>query len=189
MMANLRAHTAKLLLLVCCGVVGGCGVKPNDDADVRTVAPKQEPREPMFNMMDVFGDQSLLNAVSECRSVSAVRLKQPNYEEQDQMQIAASGSRLLLNEQLSVELAKTVSEESTYASDGIKGCAPDYGIRASLNTEAGQIDVFFCFGCNILTLYKDGKHVGGRDFDPGRARLLNVFKQVFSEDEDIQALE
>ena len=84
-------HTKFLSLLILCALFGGCGSNaPHKAVNIRVIGPGE--REPMFNMMDLFGDQALLDAVKECRSANAVRLKQPNYELQDQTKIEATGA-------------------------------------------------------------------------------------------------
>ena len=50
------------------------------------------------------------------------------------------------------------------------------------------LEIVFCFSCDELLVYKDGKRIGGEDFDDRRADLLAIMRRTFPDDETIQAL-
>jgi hypothetical protein len=95
------------------------------------------------------------------------------------------GQAVLVSTNLAKRLSKVLlAEKSYFHSDGLnKACAPIPGIVVTFSNGKDEVDVFFCFECNILVVQ------GIRnDFDPSRAKLLRIMKQIFPKDLQIQSL-
>jgi hypothetical protein len=50
------------------------------------------------------------------------------------------------------------------------------------------LDVVFCFHCDILLTYLDGKAVGAASFDNAHDELAKLMKELFPKDKGIQAI-
>ena len=59
------------------------------------------------------------------------------------------------------QLRTLLLDPSAYDWESAKGCIPDYGIRIQFQHETDEVDVLLCFACEILTVYYNGKVVGG----------------------------
>ena len=69
-----------------------------------------------------------------------------------------------------------------------KACIPSPGVRFDFIKGNERLHILLCFECNLLESWQNDLCVGGRDFDPGRAKLLSIVKSIFPNDPDIQAL-
>jgi hypothetical protein len=95
------------------------------------------------------------------------------------------GQAVLVSTNLAKRLSKVLlAEKSYFRSDDIKkACAPTPGVVLTFSNGKDEVNVFFCFECNILVVQ------GMRnDFDPSRAKLLRIMKQIFPKDAQIQSL-
>jgi hypothetical protein len=106
------------------------------------------------------------------------------------------GEAVLVATNLAQRLSKVLLAEKSYypRSDGVaKACHPDPGIVITFFNGKEDIDVFFCFECNILEAVRTAKGEKAMpglrsDFDPSRAKLLRIMKQIFPKDLRIQSL-
>ena len=81
--------------------------------------------------------------------------------------------------QLGRQLAELLSADNSYLWDLAKGCEPDYGVRIRFTRGDQQVNVLFCFGCDILEFLPGGK---SEDFDSIRPQLVKIVKQIFPEE-------
>jgi hypothetical protein len=99
-----------------------------------------------------------------------------------------AGPFLPLTAEQSTHFLKRLQSPNSYEFDVAKACIPIYGVRLQCEAPEGAVDVDLCFSCNILAVRRDGKIVGGEDFDPIRPNLVQLCKQLFPDDAEIQNL-
>jgi hypothetical protein len=87
-----------------------------------------------------------------------------------------------------VTLRDLLLDEGSYELEMAKGCEPVFGVGVSFMLGEQVVDILFCFECDILAVYQDGKVVGDEDFDPARTRLVRLVKKFFPDDNVIQQL-
>lgn len=51
-----------------------------------------------------------------------------------------------------------------------------------------SLDILFCFYCDSLVFYLNGKAKGGGLFDPMQPQLVPIMKSLFPDDDSIQSL-
>jgi len=68
------------------------------------------------------------------------------------------------------------------------GCEPIPGVAIEYTKGADKLLIFFCFECDILLTYLNGKRVGGEDFDRIHRALANEVKKILPNDPAIQKL-
>lgn len=84
---------------------------------------------------------------------------------------------------------KALQSATSYGWDYAKACGPPiYGARLSFARDDEVLDVYLCFKCNVLAICRDGRIVGGEDFDNARPMLVRTIKACFPDDPVIQTL-
>ncbi|HET7624870.1 MAG TPA: hypothetical protein VFM25_06345, partial [Verrucomicrobiae bacterium] len=68
-----------------------------------------------------------------------------------------------------------------------KMCSPNYGVRIRFIRPGKKLDVYLCFGCEIL-LVRTPDGWKEENFDLGRPALVELLKQLFPKDEEIKKL-
>lgn len=87
------------------------------------------------------------------------------------------------------ELRTVLNDADTYDWSGLaRGCGFQPGVRLSFEGLNSQVDVLFCFECDILAVFENGKKTSGKAFDPGRPALVSLMKQIFPDDAVVQGL-
>jgi len=86
------------------------------------------------------------------------------------------------------ELKSALLDPESYLLGSTKACTFDPGVRVSLHHASDEIDILFCFSCDQLNVYRNCTLVGGKDFDPGRAKFVAFAKRTFPNDPIIQAI-
>jgi len=66
-----------------------------------------------------------------------------------------------------------------YEWDSAKGCLIMPGMAVRLTRGGMQLEVVFCFECDILVTYLNGREMGSEDFDRAHRALAAVAKQLF----------
>ena len=90
---------------------------------------------------------------------------------------------------LANELSTALLDPKTYKWDGsVKACIFDPGVRIDFRTAPDLVQVVICFQCDELRVERNYQPVGFLDFDPGREKLVKLAKQLFPDDQVIQAL-
>lgn len=87
------------------------------------------------------------------------------------------------------ELATILLDPKTYEWEAVKGCIPTPGVKLGFRSASHQIDILFCFECDTLIVYRDGKYVSAGNFDFGRPRIVDFLKANFPDDPIIQSLD
>ncbi len=93
-----------------------------------------------------------------------------------------------VSQDLASKLVASLTSTKTYGWAYAKGCIPTPGVRIQFISDGESVDVVFCFECSMLEVYKDGKHVGGEDFDEGRPQIVRAMKKIFPDNAVIQGL-
>jgi hypothetical protein len=92
-------------------------------------------------------------------------------------------------QELARQLASVLMSYNTYGWNYGKACDPIYGARLGfVDKEGHSVDVVFCFECDILAVYRDGKLVRGKDFDAARPHFVRAMKILFPQDKAMQSL-
>ena len=148
-------------------------------------APRPEPK--YEEVSKAIKSEDAFNTIRDAEKVTLYRLED-SYHEDTVDKYEAVGDPVDLKPAKADELRQLLLSPSGYLFDRAKGCEPIYGVRVAFRKGENQTDVLFCFGCDILAFYFNGKPSGGEDFDPIRMKLLGVIKPAFPDDEAIQSL-
>ena len=92
-----------------------------------------------------------------------------------------------VKESISTAIAGLLKKD-IYEWNMAKGCEPIPGVAIEYTKGDDKLLIFFCFECDILLTYLNGKRVGGEDFDRIHRALANEVKKIFPNDPDIQKL-
>ena len=76
-----------------------------------------------------------------------------------------------------------------YEWNSAKGCKIMPGVAVRFTRGGMQLDVVFCFECDILVTYFNGREIGSEDFDRAHRALAAVAKELLPNDAEIQKLE
>ena len=89
------------------------------------------------------------------------------------------------------EFKEAILELESMRYSNPKGCDPSPGIAVRLVGETRSVDLLLCFECDMLAFAWVGEDsvIRWQDFDPVRRRLVNLIKEIFPEDREIQQLE
>ena len=85
-------------------------------------------------------------------------------------------------------LLSVLLDPTTYEWEYSKGCIVTPGVKLTFQSDGRQVDILFCFECDILSVYRDGKLVSSGNFDFGRRQLVDLLKANFPDDQLIQSL-
>lgn len=86
-------------------------------------------------------------------------------------------------------LASLLNSHNSYSWGVLRGCSPSYGLQTQFKNEGEILDIFICFECNMLAIYKNKKLVGLTYFDPIRSKLIALSKELFPNDSEINSLD
>ena len=92
-----------------------------------------------------------------------------------------------VKESISTAIAGLLKKD-IYEWNMAKGCEPIPGVAIEYTKGGDKLLIFFCFECDILLTYLNGKRVDGEDFDRIHRALANEVKKIFPNDPDIQKL-
>jgi hypothetical protein len=141
----------------------------------------------------VFGSRANAAIVSQASRVEAYRLgplpKQINWQNALPADYPIIGGPVLLAPAIAADVSNALTSPKSYLWDAVKGCIPTYGVKFSFFRDADRMDVLLCFECDILWVSRDGRAVGGEDFDNSRALLVRAAKTAFPDDALIQKLQ
>lgn len=68
-------------------------------------------------------------------------------------------------------------------------CDPAPGVRLTFHRGNDQVDFLLCFECGLLDTYFAGRFITSQSFDHSRDALATAMKELFPDDEQIQAIE
>lgn len=144
------------------------------------------------NVKGLFGGAEGLQVVLAPAKVEAYRVALRKGVDDDAAETIAGATivsgPVAVDENTARELAEILKSPNTYGWDFAKGCKFDPGVVIRFASQSSAVDVVFCFHCEELQIYRDGKRVGGEDFDAASNRLAAIMKRVFPDDEEIQKL-
>ena len=141
------------------------------------------------DLKDVFGNKQAMATVKNATSVKAYRLSPGSDFQKSLSDYKIAAGPVDVPDDLAAQLRQILLDATIYRWDEGKMCEPVYGIRIQFSEGDSTVDVLFCFECDILAVYHDGKVVGGEDFDDARSRLVAIVQKLFPDDEAIQSLE
>ena len=136
----------------------------------------------------VFGTGGAQDVIAAPEKVQAIRLADQSFYQPTVADYKTAAGPIDVDKDIGKQTSKLLLDEKSYLWDVAKGCEPIFGVRLQFTKGEQTADVFFCFECDILTIYFQGKPVGSEDFDPIRPQLVTIVKQLFPEDEAIQGL-
>lgn len=98
-----------------------------------------------------------------------------------------------LNVDLARQLAALMLDSKTYSFDSAKGCMFEPAVGFRIWRDKRSIDVILCFHCTELKLVSPDpvspKYPSRtEDFDNARPAMINLVKQAFPDDKEIQEL-
>lgn len=85
-------------------------------------------------------------------------------------------------------LLSVLLDPKSYEWEYSKGCIVTPGVKLKFQSDGHQVEVLFCFECDILSVYRDDQYVSGGNFDFGRPKLVDLLKANFPNDPLIQSL-
>ncbi len=139
------------------------------------------------HLLHAFGSKNGIAVIRNAESVQAYRLAPENSYAKSFDDYESTSDAIPLSGKLA-ERTKTCLLNNRHCIGGEKGCRPDYGVRLHFSHGDESIDVLLCFSCKILRVYQNSKLVGGGHFDTIEEELLDIVKQLFPDDDGIQAL-
>lgn len=81
-------------------------------------------------------------------------------------------------------LSLALLQPGNYGWDYVKACRPVYHNRLRFTKGQDTLDIDFCFSCDILRISKNGKELGGKDFQT--PTYLRVMQKLFPQDKALQ---
>ena len=173
----------------------GCGsadstsdVDTPSDTNSKSDAESTSGTDAAGSLSKVFGSSVAIDTIKSADSVKAYRLPSPSEYRASLSGYKMSAGPIDVPDDQIAKLHAVLLDKSTYGWDYAKGCIPDYGVRIQFQHDSHEVDVLLCFECDILSVYHNGKAVGGEDFDDGRPQLVKIVKTVFPDDQVIQSL-
>jgi hypothetical protein len=136
----------------------------------------------------LFGDKQAQAVVSKPTKVQGYRLADDSLFRPTVKDFKMTAGPVAVDDKLAQSMAQLLLDEKSYLWDVGKGCEPHFGVRLEFVQGDKSIDVFFCFECDILQVYANGKPVGSEDFDDVRPQLVKMMQKIFPEDKVIQGL-
>lgn len=139
----------------------------------------------------VFGDSQAVETFKQTTLFEAYRSEppsDPNEFIQTLEQFRPTSTPVSISGDLAAELQDILLDSSTYYWEAAKACDPNFGVRIHYQNGDDEFDILLCFQCDILAVYKNGKAVGGEDFDSARSRLVKIVQELFPDDDTIQSL-
>ena len=126
-----------------------------------------------------------MHAASE---VHAYRLAEASFYQDELSSYKRAGEAVTVSEADRLQLRDLLLDKESYELEMAKACEPIFGVGVTFARGEQSVDVLFCFECDILAVYQDGRVVGDEDFDPARTRLVRLMKNFFPADDVIQQL-
>ena len=140
-------------------------------------------------LLPIYGSQQVIDIVQASTDVHAYRLADAGYYQDDLADYERAGEPVRIPGTDRETLRDLLLDEGSYELEIAKGCEPVFGVGVSFVVGEQAVDVLFCFQCDILAVYQDGRVVGDEDFDPARTRLVALVKKFFPNDDVIQQLQ
>lgn len=166
-------------------VLSGCSAAPPANPSSSNSEPAAKP---IANVQQMFGGKEAVGLFSRFDKAEAFRIQDSEYQKTIDAYTTVSGP-VALDQDEGRKLANLLSDEKSYLWELSKACGdPVYGVRIRFTRGEATLDVLFCFKCDVLLAYWNGKSVGGEDFDPIQPHLVALMKSLFPQDDVIQKL-
>lgn len=136
---------------------------------------------------DLLGGREVIETIQKADQVEVFRMTD-QYQQRQLSDYKLAGGPAKITPELAKELARIVSAHDSYDRTLAKGCVPIYGVQATFTRGKSQVDVLFCFGCQVLEVFHNGKTVGGGNFDPAMKSLTKLAQAAFPDDKAIQGI-
>lgn len=136
----------------------------------------------------LFGDKESQAVVAKPMKVQAYRLPDDSLHQPTVKDFKTIAGPVAVDDALAKSVSQLLLDEKSYLWEVGKGCEPSFGVRLEFTQGDKSTDVFFCFDCNILEVYVNGKPVGSEDFDDVRPQLVKAMQKIFPDDKVIQGL-
>ena len=140
------------------------------------------------NLNAVFGGAAPIETVQNATSVNAFRLKPSSKSHAGLSEYEMTSGPVVVPVDAVSILQSILLDTSTYEWDSAKACMPNFGVRIQFKSGSEEVNVLFCFECDILAVYYNGVPMGAEDFDDAREAILSVIRKLFPDDADIQKL-
>lgn len=138
---------------------------------------------------ELFGGSDGVQLVRQATSVRAYRVVGTAEFHKSLDKYEMRGDPVEVSKSQAEALRNLLLDHDSYKWDVAKSCLPIYGVRVQFLEGDRAVDVLFCFECNVLAVFRNGRFVAGEDFDPIRGPLLEIVKPLFPDDAVIQELE
>lgn len=136
----------------------------------------------------LFGDKEAQSVVAKPTKVQAYRLADHSFYKPTAKEYKVIAGPVAVDDALAKSVGQLLLDEKSYLWDVGKACDPIFGVRLEFIQGDKSTNVCFCFECDILQVYVDGKPVGSEDFDEVRPQLVKLMQKIFPEDKVIQGL-
>lgn len=136
----------------------------------------------------LFGDKEAQSVVAKPTKVQAYRLADNSFYKPTVKEFKVVAGPVAVDDPLAKSVGQLLLDEKSYLWDVGKACDPIFGVRLEFIQGDKSTNVCFCFECDILQVYVDGKPVGSEDFDDVRPQLVKMMQKIFPEDKAIQGL-
>ena len=140
------------------------------------------------NQAKLFGTGEAQDVIARPTKVRAYRLADNSFYQPAVADYKTTAGPIDVDDAVARETSQLLVDVDSYLWDTAKGCEPIFGVRLEFTQGDKTADVFLCFECDILSVYYQGKPVGGEDFDRIQPQLVGIVKQIFPDDETIQSL-
>lgn len=136
---------------------------------------------------DVLGGDDIIKVIRDAKKVEVYRLKAQSIQRTPDEYVATAGP-LVVDAKVATELAAVLTHFDSYERELAVGCEPQFGMRTTFTSANTKVDVVYCFDCDTLVVYRDGKKAGDALFIPAHKRLVALAKRMLLKDEVIQGL-
>ena len=177
-----------VLMATLAAVAAGCVQDRGQTEGDQVVASAQTEHKHLEELEPLFGPGNAQLVVAKPTTVRAYRLADDSFYQADVADYEVISGPVDVGDELAMQAAALLLDPDSYLWDAAKGCEPVYGVRLEFVQGETTVDVAFCFDCDILSVYTQGKAVGGEDFDNIRPQLVGIMQKIFPKDEAIQSL-
>lgn len=152
-------------------------------------AETQPDESPSPEVVKLLSGPQVVDVIRRAKKVQAALQPGKSFFEEDVKKYQTRFGPVDVSDKHAMQLRKLLFSKDSYLFDVGKGCAPDYGVRVRFEHEQTTVDVLFCFGCQQLQVYVDGKSRSGGLFDPSAPDFARLMKHIFPQDKAIQSLD
>ena len=168
-----RPHLLDLCLLTALLALAACS---NNEDSVTT---PEEDLHISQRLVDLMGGYPHMDAIRTTGKATAFRIGKD-----DAFNEVVLGEGIVLTDEQRQALSSLLVHDHSYDWDIAKGCEPMPGVLITFEDGATVARVRLCFSCRMVG-YTPG---GWEDFDPVTDELVQWVKDVFPDDEVVQAL-